>query len=129
MDRGEEIRQWFDIAQKDFDTAEHSFKTMYPIPIETICFLCQQSAEKDLKGYLVINNIIPPKTHDLTALLALCLGIDASFSAIEKQCKRLTMFGVIPRYPNELQVTSGDAKTMIQYAKEVKDFIAALREA
>jgi HEPN domain-containing protein len=126
MDRNEEIRQWFYIAKKDFDMAEYSFNNMHPVPIEPICFLCQQSAEKDLKGFLVINNIVPPKTHDLTTLLVLCIGINANFSQVEKQCKRLTMFGIIPRYPNELQVTIDDVKINIQYAKEIKTFVTGL---
>ncbi|MCL2478425.1 MAG: HEPN domain-containing protein [Treponema sp.] len=126
MDKTEEVRQWFDIARQDYATAEHSFTTMYPIPIEPICFLCQQSAEKDLKGFLVMNNIIPPKTHDITSLLTLCIGLNPAFTKIEKQCKRLTIFGVIPRYPNELNVTLDDIKVNLKYAEEIKTFVAAL---
>jgi len=36
----------------DLNTAEY-LKNMKPLPIEIICYHCQQSAEKYLKGYLV----------------------------------------------------------------------------
>jgi hypothetical protein len=44
MDRNEEVRQWFDIAKKDFNTADYSFNNMHPVPIESICV---NSVEKE----------------------------------------------------------------------------------
>ena len=32
-------------------------------------------------------------------------------------------FGVLPKYPNELQITENDAKTAIRFAEEIKDFV------
>jgi len=55
----------------DLDSAEYLLN-MHPIPIEIICYLCQQSAEKYLKGYLVLHDINPPKIHDLNQLRKLC---------------------------------------------------------
>jgi hypothetical protein len=37
----------------------------WPVPREIICYHCQQSAEKSLKG-------LSPKTHDLSLLYDLC---------------------------------------------------------
>ena len=32
-------------------------------------------------------------------------------------------FGVIPKYPNELQITEDDAKAAIHFAEEIKEFV------
>jgi len=56
MDKQEELRQWFSLAEQDLSVAKNSAITMHPMPVERICNLCQQSAEKDLKGYLFLIN-------------------------------------------------------------------------
>jgi hypothetical protein len=40
----------------------------------------------------------------------------------------LTEYGVLPRYPNELQITIDDVKTVVQYAKDIKEFVARIGE-
>jgi len=77
----------------------------------------------NLKGYLFINDIEPPKTHNLIDLLDMCANIQPSFSNFEKQCRYLTKFAVIPRYPNDLQINEGDAKTVIRFAEDIKEFV------
>jgi len=42
---------------------------IHPIPVVIICYHCQQSGEKYLKGYLVLKDVEPPKTHDLRVLV------------------------------------------------------------
>ena len=126
MDKQEELRQWFSLAEQDLSIAKNSAITMHPIPVERICNLCQQSAEKDLKGFLFHNNVDFPFTHDLSELLAMCIEIDSEFIKFTKQCRFLNNFGVMPRYPNELQLTEDDAKTAIRFAEEVKEFVGNL---
>jgi HEPN domain-containing protein len=125
MDKAEELRQWFDIADKDIAIAEQAFNTMHPIPDEPICFHCQQAVEKHLKGFLVFHNIEPPKIHDLIRLLALCNDIDNGFSALQAKCSVLSRYGVMPRYPTELQIYADDVRIALQYAKDIKTFIEA----
>jgi HEPN domain-containing protein len=43
-----------------------------------------------------------------------------------KQCRYLTRFGVLPKYPNELQITEDDAKNAIRFAEEIKEFCQKL---
>jgi len=123
MDKQEELRQWFSIAAQDLALAEHAFKNMYPAPYEQICFHCQQSAEKDLKGFLVLNDIEPSKIHDLPPLLAMCTDKELSFSILSAKCAFMTRYGVMPRYPNELQIYEDDVKVALRYAKDIKDFV------
>ncbi|MCL2055498.1 MAG: HEPN domain-containing protein [Oscillospiraceae bacterium] len=113
---------WFEFAERDLKTAVYLL-TMRPIPVETVCFLCQQSAEKFLKGYLIYNGILePPKIHDLHTLRKMCLKFDNSFEMIVNQCELLTHFGVLPRYPDELEIDDETMKRAVRYAEEVKDF-------
>jgi len=123
LDREEEIRQWFALAKQDLDIAKHLHKTFHPTPDEPICFHCQQSAEKYLKGFLVINNIEPPKTHDLLELLELCEEISADFSEIRLKSSVLSRYGVAPRYPNGYDFTEDDIKLVLKYAEEINAFI------
>jgi HEPN domain-containing protein len=126
MDKTEELRQWFEIAHNDLALAEHAFNTMHPTPDEQICFHCQQSAEKYLKGFLVTNNIDPPAIHDLDQLRKLCEQINPSFNTLLAICIVLTQYGVMPRYPNELQITEADVRIALQYAKDIKAFVDAV---
>ena len=123
MDKQEELRQWFSLAEQDLNIAKNSAITMHPIPVERICNLCQQSVEKDLKGYLLLNDVEFPKTHDVAVLIVMCANIVPDFIKFINQCQFLTKFAVMPKYPNELQITEDDANTAIRFAEEIKEFV------
>lgn len=97
----EEVQKWQKLAEMDLKTAEY-LKNMKPHPVEIICYHCQQSAEKYLKGYLVLCGMAPPKMHDLDELCKLCSKYSDTFNSIADQCSDLTAYGVQPRYPTEL---------------------------
>jgi HEPN domain-containing protein len=99
---------------------------MHPVPYEIVCFHCQQSIEKDLKGYLNYNNIEAPKIHDLTVLLELCEKANADFASLLGKCNYVNKYSVLPRYPHELQITSDDIKLALRYAKDIKQFVLSL---
>ena len=40
--------EWAQFARSDMDTAIHLFNTMRPMPLEIICYHCQQAVEKML---------------------------------------------------------------------------------
>jgi HEPN domain-containing protein len=123
MDRTEELRQWFAIAEEDLRVAKFLAEMYHPTPIERICNLSQQSAEKDLKGYLFFNEVEFPKTHNLIDLLDMCAQIHSDFENFVRKCQFLTNFAVLPRYPNELQIKEEDAKNAIRFAEEIKEFV------
>jgi HEPN domain-containing protein len=60
-------KEWLSYAEMDLSSAEFLLGKR-PLPLEIICYHCQQSAEKCLKGLLVLKNQMPPKTHDLSLL-------------------------------------------------------------
>jgi HEPN domain-containing protein len=129
MDRDKELKQWFSVADDDLKSAEYLATMYYPRPEAIICFHCQQSAEKYLKGFLFQNNIKFPKIHDLIKLLELCECIDVQFSTILSKCNILNRYSVISRYPDELEILPEDTNNAIQYAKEIRDFVMATKSS
>jgi len=70
------IYAWFQFADNDLDTAE--VLLLYrPQSYEIICYHCQQTVEKYLKGYLLFKGVeFPPKTHNLLQLCEMCSYYD-----------------------------------------------------
>ncbi len=122
MDNLTSAKEWQRVAEMDLLSAEYLLN-MYPIPIEIICYHCQQSAEKYLKGYLVLQGMNPPKIHDLNQLQKLCSNINDSFVNIEDQCSDLTVYGVQPRYPMQLILEEIDMQEALINAKAIRNFI------
>ena len=114
--------EWFRFGDKDLLSAEH-LMSLHPQPFEIICYLCQQSAEKYLKGFLIAYGTKPPKTHELDKLCDLCLKYHNSFEAIFDQCEVLSQYGVQPRYPHEIEILEHHAEKALAYAKEIKSFV------
>jgi HEPN domain-containing protein len=123
MDNGKVAAGWFDYAANDLAAAEYLADGMRPVPIEIVCYLCEQSAEKYLKGFLVLNGVTPRKTHDLEEL-----GIEAArffkgFEDVADGLSVLTSYGVGVRYPYVLEVSEDDMKRAIANAHSVKAMV------
>ena len=61
-------KQWLAKARNDLLNADNNLKAE-EIPFDTVCFHCQQAAEKFLKAYLTGNRQSYPVTHDLFLIL------------------------------------------------------------
>jgi HEPN domain-containing protein len=118
----EESLEWQRIAAMDLSTAEYLLG-MSPLPIEIICYHCQQSAEKYLKGYLVFCGMAPPRMHDLDELCKLCVKLSDIFNNIADQCSDLTAYGVQPRYPMELILEEEDMQQALASARAIRNII------
>ena len=122
MDNRVLAKEWFDIAALDLSSAIY-LQNMHPVPVEIICYHCQQSSEKYLKGFLVLKGHDIVKTHDLLLLNKLCWQYDAEFVTIEEQCLRLTDYGVNIRYPYPMDLNTDDLKLALKDAKKIQAFI------
>lgn len=127
MDKTSIVKRWHDFANDDLVTAKYLLG-LYPLKLEIICYHCQQSAEKMLKGFLIDNSIDPPRIHDLRLLRRMCGEIVDGFDDIEEACVRLTAYGVQPRYPMEIELTEGDMRQAIKDADHIMVFISQLLE-
>ncbi len=122
MDNLKYALKWQRLANMDLESAEYLLK-MQPLPIEVICYHCQQSAEKYLKGYLVLQGVNPPKIHDLDELCKLCVNWSDSFIDIADHCSDLTAYGVQPRYPMEMMLEERDMWQALDSARTIRDFV------
>jgi HEPN domain-containing protein len=96
---------------------------MQPTPIEIICYHCEQSAEKYLKGYIILNGGNLYKTHDLTRLNELAKEYDNTFSEIDDDCVELVDYGVAVGYPFHIGLMEQDIKMAIESAETIARFI------
>ena len=123
MGKAEILQQWIAMGDEELRSAIHLSAMHHPTPDKTICYLCQQSAEKYLKAFIFLHDIEPGKTHDLRELLKVCEKYNASYSVMLSKLQILNDYSVMTRYPNELGITTDDMKTAIQYAKDVQEFV------
>ena len=117
-----EYKEWVNYSEKDFIAAQFLMTATNP-PIEIICYHCQQSAEKLFKAFLIKNDIIPSRTHDLNLLVNECVKIENTISILKKECNRLNDFGVNTRYPNNMDLELEDAKIALKDAEKIKEYI------
>ena len=123
MAHEEIVKQWIELADNDLALAEHTAKTMWPIPHEIVCFHCQQFAEKYLKAFLVSKGQEPPYIHDLAKLTSLCEVENPVFGQIKQKCIILTEYGIQPRYPGRMQIIEEDMVRALHFAADIKTFI------
>lgn len=121
MDEQEYALEWLRFAEMDMGSARHLL-TYKPLPIEVICYLCQQSAEKCLKALLVLRKIAPPKIHDLEKLYELCRPVLKDTETVRSQCNILNQYSVQPRYPHEDNITGDDVDEAVKSAGVILEF-------
>lgn len=114
--------EWTGMAEMDLTAAEYLLG-MRPVPVEIICYHCEQAAEKFLKGVLVSLNIDPPKTHDLIRLCKLCCESDRQFEQLADSCVELTPYGVQVRYPSELELDESDMNCALRECRKIRDYM------
>jgi HEPN domain-containing protein len=119
-----QYKEWIDIASQDLASAKYLL-SMKPVPLEIICYHCQQSAEKYLKAFMAFKSMDIIKTHDLTALYKVIVDMDTSFEILKNECIDLTDFSVSTRYPYKLELDIKDAKKAIKDAENIQTFISS----
>lgn len=115
-------QEWLDIAQMDLESAEFLLG-MRPIPVEIICYHCEQAAEKLLKAVLLFHDIEAPKTHDLLQLCKLCAEIDPEYVKLADACVELTPYGVQIRYPSNLELDESDMICALKECREIDQLV------
>lgn len=116
-------KEWFTKATDDEISIKDILNNREGSP-NTVCFLCQQMAEKYLKGYLVFYNIEFPKIHQLDKLINICKEIDDQFEILRSEAELLSEFYISARYPGDYTIFSfADAEKAYEAASRIKTFI------
>jgi HEPN domain-containing protein len=116
------LSDWLAKAEADLGAAAILMRRRRQRFPDQVCFLCQQSTEKNLKAFLVANQVLFPKIHDLLQLSDLCASIDARFSALASDLAQLDLYAVEIRYPGS-EATHEDASRALSIARRVRRFV------
>jgi len=100
-------RQWLIKARSDLLNADNNLAATC-VPCDTVCFHCQQAAEKMLKAFLSAKGIPPPRIHDLLLLMQEILKHTTSVENLRETLIILNPYAVAARYPDE----NGDLPTL-----------------
>ena len=121
-----DVSEWIRYAEMDYNTSLHMSETYLPVPLEIVCYHCQQCAEKILKAYAIAQSEPLTKTHDLETILEQCVKYDERFNAFGLICPMLTGYAVFSRYPvSEDSINEDDMKTALNNALEILEFTKA----
>jgi HEPN domain-containing protein len=96
-----EVDAWLAKAKRDLDSAKRLLAGNPPYR-DTAAYHCQQAAEKSAKALLTATSIEFPKTHDLTALVALAEAQFPGFAQCREAAAVLTPYGTSFRYPGSI---------------------------
>ena len=69
-----------------------------------------------------------PRKHDLSFLLNQLRGNVEIPAELRRCVDALSVYGIIFRYPNEIQVDQGRARLALQYAKTVLEWVESITE-
>lgn len=126
----EYVKEWLRYAKDSMIAAKMGIKkdpeNEHYQPFHTICFLCQNSAEKYLKAFLIWKGWILQKIHDLEKLLAEAIIFDVECKILENECKLLNDYITETRYPSDLpwdSIGEKEAKEAIKAVEIIEQFI------
>jgi HEPN domain-containing protein len=83
------VAEWVRVAEADYEAALALAKPRKNFLYQSVCFHCQQCAEKYLKAFLQKHGTEPPRIHSLLNLNKACTKIDGSFLLIGDLVERL----------------------------------------
>jgi len=114
--------EWLRFAEENLAVVEREMSYEQPA-FHTVCFLCQGAAEKYLKAYLIAQGWLLEKTHDIAALLELCLGYDEAFADLLEVGSVLNEYITAGRYPGDLAfeaIEKDQAAEAVEIVRKIK---------
>ena len=109
-------RQWIAKAANDLLNADNNLQSEV-VPFDTVCFHCQQAAEKFLKAFLVGKGQTYPITHDLLLILEKILPLNSGAEKLRDILAILMPYAVEIRYPDDWYMPSEED------AREARDAV------
>jgi HEPN domain-containing protein len=110
--------EWVRKAEEDYQVAVQTHRGPNRFH-NTVCFHCQQAAEKYLKAILEENGLKIPKIHDLDKLCKMLLPSYQSLGPLRRGLIFLKRFAVEIRYVGE-NATKRDAVAALRWTGKVR---------
>jgi len=123
-EQSEHAKRWIEKAGNDLLNADNNLAASN-VPYDTVCFHCQQAAEKLLKAFLVARGCEYPLTHNLFVILEKVLEFDPASESMREALATLNPYSVEVRYPGDAWMPSrNDAieARMVHTQKYLIDF-------
>ena len=120
-------RRWFQKAENDLLSVQNNLKAEQ-YASDTVCFHCQQAAEKYLKGFLAWHQMPFAKTHDLLDLLRRVMQIsDIDAPMLSDNLLLLDRYSVSIRYPQEYEEEPGEeeVREAVEAAYAVRTWVCS----
>ena len=114
-------KQWLAKAKNDLLNADNNLKSD-EVPFDTVCFHCQQFAEKYLKACLIDRGVRPPRIHHLARLLDLVVEEIPTCELARDLVDILETYAVDVRYPGN-QPTRRAARNALKAAEELREVL------
>ncbi len=111
-------REWLGKADEDHSVAAGLMRRR-KVPCNSVCFHCQQSAEKYLKAVLQEGGVRFGKVHDLEELARFVSRIAPGIALLTDDLKLLSDYAVKYRYPG-FDATRRQARAAVVAAKRVR---------
>lgn len=113
------LEEWVGKAEDNYLAAVAlSRRRSRPLP-DTVCFHCQQCAEKYLKALPLARGVEPPHTHELEILVQQCAVNDPWVVALRQDARHLSPYAVTTRYPGT-SATPDDARAALQAVRRIR---------
>ena len=117
------IEEWLNFAKEDLDTAKTLLNSEYLFN-RSICYHCQQSAEKDLKAYIIYLDLPLNKTHNLIKIVDQISELDKEITHLQKAVEVLTDYIVTARYPDDSElITDEESKLAFNESEKINNYI------
>jgi HEPN domain-containing protein len=113
------VAEWITKAEGDWVVAEREWRVRKFPNYDAVCFHAQQCAEKYLKARLRQAGEIPPKIHDLLALLNSVVVFEPTWDIFRPDMAILSEYAVKFRYPGE-SATKEEARICIHLLRRFR---------
>jgi HEPN domain-containing protein len=96
----------------------------------SICFHATQAVEKFIKGFIVINNGLVKKTHNLEYIHNIAYSIDKSFSSVKEVCIILNEYTQAARYNDNHKIEKSEINNVLKSLNVIYHFdpVVKMRE-
>lgn len=120
-----DAKTWFEFAEYDLKTAQWNLKGKI---YTSVCYTCQQSAEKAIKALILASGKVAPKIHSLDRLINELKSLKIDTSGIENEALELDKYYITTRYPGQYGGPEGlynekDAQLALDAAEAILKFV------
>jgi HEPN domain-containing protein len=115
-----EVRRWVEKAENDYRNAKYVLTMKEHCPFDTVCYHCQQCAEKYLKALLIYRSVDFPRTHDLIVLFNMLQKTESLHLRVQ-DVQPLNRYSIEARYPGDWEpIDEAEAQAAFEMARVVR---------